>query len=97
MRDLVKTWRFFLFGMCGSLLSLYLKKILVFFQMTKGVFLTNGIVVFSVIWFIGGIFRLHHLNQLYPELKNAFYKDKLCLVECGVIFILAMGLKILSN
>ncbi len=88
----VKTWRVFLFGMCCILLSLYLKRILFSLEIIKGNFLSNSIVGVAVIWFIGFVFRLHHLNKTYPGNKTAYSKDKWCMIEIGIIFILAAGL-----
>ena len=92
MSKLVKTWRVFLFGMCCILVSLYLKRILLSFEIIKGDFLSNCIVLIAVIWFIAGIFRLYHLNKIYPGNKNVCSKDKWCRIETGIIFILAAGL-----
>ena len=86
MSKLVKTWRVFL--------SLYLKRILLSFEIIKGDFLSNCIVLIAVIWFIAGIFRLYHLNKIYPGNKNVCSKDKWCRIETGIIFILAAGLSL---
>ena len=94
MSKLVKTWRVFLFGMCCILVSLYLKRILLSFEIIKGDFLSNCIVLIAVIWFIAGIFRLYHLNKIYPGNKNVCSKDKWCRIETGIIFILATGLSL---
>ena len=88
----IKTWRVFLFGMCCILVSLYIKKILLSLEIIKGDFLSNSIVGVAVIWFIAGIFRLYHLKQTYPELKTVLSKDKWCIAESILIFILAVGL-----
>jgi len=88
----IKTWRVFLFGMCCILVSLYIKKILLSLEIIKGDFLSNSIVGVAVIWFIAGIFRLYHLKRTYPELKTALSKDKWCIAESILIFILAVGL-----
>ena len=92
MNKTVKTWRVFLFGMCCILVSLYLKRVLLSFQIIKGDFLSNGIVLLAAIWFVGGIFRLYHLNKIYPGNKTVYSKDKWCRIETGIIFILAAGL-----
>ena len=91
----VKTWRVFLFGMCCILLSLHLKRILLSLEMIKGNFLSNSIVGFAVVWFIADTFRLYHLNRIYPETKTVLSKDKWCIAESILIFILAIGLKII--
>ena len=88
----IKTWRVFLFGMCCILVSLYIKKILLSLEIIKGDFLSNSIVGVAVIWFIAGIFRLYHLKRTYPELKTVLSKDKWCIAESILIFILAVGL-----
>ena len=88
----IKTWGVFLFGMCCILVSLYIKKILLSLEIIKGDFLSNSIVGVAVIWFIAGIFRLYHLKRTYPELKTALSKDKWCIAESILIFILAVGL-----
>ena len=88
----IKTWRVFLFGMCCILVSLYIKKILLSLEIIKGDFLSNSIVGVAVIWFIAGIFRLYHLKRTYPELKTALSKDKWCIAESILIFILTVGL-----
>lgn len=88
----IKTWRVFLFGMCCILVSLYIKKILLSLEIIKGDFLSNSIVGVAVIWFIAGIFRLYHLKRTYPELKIVLSKDKWCIAESILIFILAVGL-----
>ena len=94
MSKLVKTCRLFLFGMCCILMSLYLKRILLSFEIIKGNFLSNCIVLIAVIWFVAGVFRLHHLNKIYPGNKNVCSKDKWCMIETGIIFILAAGLSL---
>ena len=88
----IKTWRVFLFGMCCILVSLYIKRILLSLEIIKGNFLSNSIVGFALVWFIGGIFRLYHLNRIYPEAKTALSKDKWCIAESILIFVLAVGL-----
>lgn len=91
----VKTWRIFLFGICCIFLSIYLKETLIYFQVINEISLLKSIILFSVIWFMIGFFRLYHLNQLYPESKTAFIKDKWCIIEYIFIFILAIGLTII--
>lgn len=92
MNKTVKTWRIFLLGMCCILACLYLKRILCSFEIIKGDFLSDRIVLLAVIWFIAGIFRLYKLNQIYPKDKTVFSKDKWCIAEAVIVFILAIGL-----
>lgn len=92
MNKTVKTWRIFLLGMCCILACLYLKRFLCSFEIIKGDFLSDRIVLLAVIWFIAGIFRLYKLNQIYPKDKTVFSKDKWCIAEAVIVFILAIGL-----
>jgi len=90
----VKTWRVFLFGMCCILIGVYLRRTLTYFQIIKGNLLSNSIVLFAVVWFAACIWRLYRLNQTDPESKTAFSRDRWCIAETALIFILAMGLKL---
>ena len=94
MSKLVKTWRVFLFGLGCILAGIYLRIALTYFRVIRGNLLSNSIVLIAVIWFIAGIFRLYHLNKIYPGNKNVCSKDKWCRIETGIIFILAAGLSL---
>lgn len=94
MSKSVKTWRVFLFGLCCILAGVYLRRALTYFRVIRGNFLSNGIVLVAVIWFVEGIVRLYRLKRLYPEAKTAVSKDKWCIAEAVIIFILAVGLKL---
>ena len=88
----VKTWRVFLFGLGCILAGIYLRRALTYFRVIRGNLLSNSIVLVAVIWFVAGIVRLYRLHRLYPETKTAVYKDKWCIIEAVIIFILAAGL-----
>ena len=83
----VKTWRVFLFGLGCILAGIYLRIALTYFRVIRGNLLSNSIVLVAVIWFVAGIVRLYRLHRLYPV-----YKDKWCIIEAVIIFILAAGL-----
>lgn len=88
----VKTWRVFLFGLGCILAGIYLRRALTYFRVIRGNLLSNSIVLVAVIWFVAGIVRLYRLHRLYPETKTAVYKDKWCIIEAVIIFILVAGL-----